>query len=82
MNCFAVTCAKSIANGFPMAVLITTPKIAETMKSAVTFNTYGGNPMACSAASAVLDVSCFVFFNLWRNFIHKNKFMIIILIEL
>ncbi|XP_065676493.1 alanine--glyoxylate aminotransferase 2, mitochondrial-like [Hydra vulgaris] len=51
-----VTCAKSIANGFPMAALITTPKIAETMKSAVTFNTFGGNPMACSAASAVLDI--------------------------
>ncbi|XP_057291103.1 alanine--glyoxylate aminotransferase 2, mitochondrial-like [Hydractinia symbiolongicarpus] len=51
-----VTCAKSIANGFPMAAVITTPKIAETMKQAITFNTYGGNPMSCAAASAVLDV--------------------------
>lgn len=51
-----VTCAKSIANGFPMAALITTPEIAEKMKEAITFNTFGGNPMACAAASATLDV--------------------------
>ena len=51
-----VTCAKSIANGFPMAALITTPEIAEKMKEAITFNTFGGNPMACAAASATLEV--------------------------
>lgn len=51
-----VTVAKSIANGFPMAALITTPEIAEKMKEAITFNTFGGNPMACAAASATLDV--------------------------
>lgn len=51
-----VTVAKSVANGFPMGAVITTPEIAAVMAQAVTFNTYGGNPMACSAASTVLDV--------------------------
>lgn len=51
-----VTVAKSIANGFPMAAVITRPEIAEVMKRAVTFNTFGGNPMSCTAASATMDV--------------------------
>lgn len=51
-----VTMAKGIANGFPMAAVVTTPKIAATMAQAVTFNTYGGNPMSCAAAGAVLEV--------------------------
>lgn len=51
-----ITMAKGIANGFPMAALVTTPKIAATMTQAVTFNTYGGNPMACAIAGAVLDI--------------------------
>ena len=58
-----MTCAKSIANGFPMAAIITTPEIAEKMKEAITFNTFGGNPMACAAASATLDVSTSSIFN-------------------
>ena len=45
-----------MANGFPMAAVITRPEIADVMKRAVTFNTFGGNPMACTAASATMDV--------------------------
>ena len=48
--------AKSIGNGFPMAAVVTTPAIAAKMKDAITFNTFGGNPMACAVGSAVLDV--------------------------
>lgn len=51
-----VTMAKSIGNGFPMAAVVTTPAIAAKMKDAITFNTFGGNPMACAVGSAVLDV--------------------------
>lgn len=51
-----VVMAKGIGNGFPMGAIVTTPEIAATMAQALYFNTYGGNPMACSVASAVLDV--------------------------
>ena len=52
-----VTMAKGIGNGFPLAAVVTTPEIAESMASALHFNTYGGNPMASAVGSAVLDVS-------------------------
>ncbi|XP_053557175.1 alanine--glyoxylate aminotransferase 2, mitochondrial [Bombina bombina] len=51
-----VTMAKGIGNGFPMGAVITTPEIAGSYAHALSFNTFGGNPIACSAASAVLDV--------------------------
>lgn len=51
-----VTMAKGIGNGFPMGAIVTTPEIANTMAQALYFNTFGGNPMACTVGSAVLDV--------------------------
>lgn len=51
-----VTMAKGIGNGFPMAALVTRKEIADVLGQALYFNTFGGNPMACSVASAVLDV--------------------------
>ncbi|XP_073477111.1 alanine--glyoxylate aminotransferase 2, mitochondrial isoform X1 [Aquarana catesbeiana] len=50
-----VTMAKGIGNGFPMAAIITTEEIARSFTQALYFNTFGGNPMACSVGSAVLD---------------------------
>lgn len=52
-----VTLAKGIGNGFPLAAVITTPKIAAALKPHSYFNTFGGNPVACAAGIAVLDVS-------------------------
>jgi 4-aminobutyrate aminotransferase-like enzyme len=46
--------AKTIANGFPFAAIVTRPEIAKTVGSY--FNTYGGNPIGCAVASAALDV--------------------------
>lgn len=51
-----VTMAKGIGNGFPMAAVVTTPEIAQSLGMALHFNTYGGNPMASSVGIAVLDV--------------------------
>ena len=48
--------AKSIANGFPMGAVVTRKEIAASLTSALHLNTFGGNPMACAAATAVLDV--------------------------
>ena len=56
---FTVVMAKGIGNGFPMGAVATTPEIAETMGKALHFNTFGGNPIACSVGSAVLDVRFF-----------------------
>ena len=56
-NLFPVTLAKGIGNGFPLAAVVTTPEIADTMTKALHFNTYGGNPLASAVGSAVLDVS-------------------------
>lgn len=51
-----VTMAKGIGNGFPLGAVVTTPKIAESLSRAAHFNTYGGNPLACTAGLAVLEV--------------------------
>ena len=53
----AVTMAKGIGNGFPMAAVVTTPEIASSLQHAQHFNTFGGGPLACAVASTVLDVS-------------------------
>jgi len=51
-----VTMAKGQGNGFPMAAVVTTPKIAEHMAAAAHFNTFGGNPLAAAVGKAVLEV--------------------------
>uniref|UniRef100_A0A8C8SU32 Alanine--glyoxylate aminotransferase 2, mitochondrial n=1 Tax=Pelusios castaneus TaxID=367368 RepID=A0A8C8SU32_9SAUR len=51
-----VTMAKGIGNGFPMAAVVTKPEIANSLAQNLHFNTFGGNPVACVAGSAVLDV--------------------------
>jgi len=52
-----VTMGKPIANGHPMGAVVTTPDIAAAFNNGVTyFNTFGGNPVSCAAALAVLDV--------------------------
>ena len=52
-----VTLGKPMGNGHPVAALITrrelTERFAETTEW---FSTFGGNPVACAAALAVLDV--------------------------
>jgi len=52
----AVTMAKGIGNGFPMAAVVTTPEIAKSLQHALHFNTFGGSPLACAVASTVLNV--------------------------
>jgi len=52
-----VTMGKPIANGHPMAAVVTTPEIAASFNNGVTyFNTFGGNPVSCAAALATLNV--------------------------
>jgi 4-aminobutyrate aminotransferase-like enzyme len=52
-----VTMGKPIGNGFPLAAVVTTREIADAFADGMEyFNTYGGNPVACAAGLAVLDV--------------------------
>jgi alanine-glyoxylate transaminase/(R)-3-amino-2-methylpropionate-pyruvate transaminase len=51
-----VTMAKGIGNGCALGAVVTTPKIAQALVSRIHFNTFGGNPVACAQARAVLEV--------------------------
>ncbi len=52
-----VTLGKPMGNGYPVAALVTRSDLAERFPYAgSTFSTFGGNPVAASAALAVLDV--------------------------
>lgn len=49
-----ITCAKGIANGFPMGAVLISPEIKPVKGMLGT--TFGGNHLACAAAISVLDV--------------------------
>jgi 4-aminobutyrate aminotransferase-like enzyme len=52
-----VTMGKPMANGYPMAAVVTRAELMESFRDAVMyFNTFGGNPVACAAADAVLTI--------------------------
>lgn len=51
-----VTAAKGIGNGFPLAAVVTTPKIANALTEFLHFNTFGGNPLASAVGLSVLQV--------------------------
>lgn len=52
-----VVLGKPIGNGFPLAAVITTQEIADAFDNGMEFfSTFGGNPVACAAGLAVLDV--------------------------
>ncbi len=52
-----VVLGKPIGNGFPLAAVVTTREIAASFDNGMEFfSTFGGNPVACAAGMAVLDV--------------------------
>jgi len=52
----AFTLAKALADGIPMGALVASPALASAFKPGMHASTFGGNPVACAAAMAVLDV--------------------------
>lgn len=52
----AFTLAKSLADGVPTGALIASPALSEVFHPGNHAATFGGNPLSCSAALAVLDV--------------------------
>lgn len=50
-----VTTAKGLGNGIPIGVCMAANQAAEAIQAGSHGSTYGGNPLACAAALAVLD---------------------------
>ncbi len=52
-----VVLGKPMGNAFPLAGVVTTPEIAAAFDNGMEFfSTFGGNPVACAAGLAVLEV--------------------------
>ena len=49
-----IVLSKGIANGFPLAAVVTRREVADAMAQRMFFNTYGSNPTCCAAGRAVL----------------------------
>lgn len=65
------TVAKGMGNGFPIAGLIISPKF--TAKTGMLGTTFGGNPLACASALAVLEI--FEEENLIENALHIGDYL-------
>ncbi|HTI02117.1 MAG TPA: aspartate aminotransferase family protein [Acidisoma sp.] len=48
--------AKGLGGGFPIGAVVTTEAVARAVKPGSHGTTFGGNPLACAAGNAVLDV--------------------------
>jgi 4-aminobutyrate aminotransferase-like enzyme/Ser/Thr protein kinase RdoA (MazF antagonist) len=52
-----VVLGKPMGNAFPLAAVVTTREVADSFANGMEFfSTFGGNPVACAAGLAVLDV--------------------------
>ncbi|ANA13291.1 aspartate aminotransferase family protein [Acetobacter oryzifermentans] len=51
-----ISTAKGLGGGFPIGAILTTETIAKAMTPGTHGTTFGGNPLACAAGNAVLDV--------------------------
>jgi len=51
-----LSAAKGIAGGFPMGAILAKESVAKYLTAGTHGTTFGGNPLACAAANAVLDV--------------------------
>src|SRR3546814_14063662 len=47
--------AKGLGGGFPIGAMLTTAEIAKALAFGTHGSTYGGNPLACAVAGAVLE---------------------------
>ncbi|WP_394843737.1 aspartate aminotransferase family protein [Pendulispora brunnea] len=52
----AVALAKGLGGGFPIGAMLTTEKLADALPPGTHGSTFGGNPLACTAALTVLRI--------------------------
>ena len=50
-----ITLAKALGNGMPIGAMLSTEKVAAAFSPGTHASTFGGNPVACAAALAVLE---------------------------
>jgi acetylornithine/N-succinyldiaminopimelate aminotransferase len=50
-----ITAAKALGNGFPVSALLLAPRVARELKVDDMGTTFGGGPIACAAAEAVIE---------------------------
>jgi len=50
-----ITAAKGMGNGVPIGLTVAKPEIADSFQG-LTISTFGGNPVTCATAKAVIDV--------------------------
>jgi 4-aminobutyrate aminotransferase len=50
-----ITAAKGMGNGVPIGLTIAKPEIADSLQG-LTISTFGGNPVTCATAKAVIDL--------------------------
>ena len=48
--------AKGIGGGFPLGAILAKEKVAKYLKAGTHGSTFGGNPLACAAGNAVMDI--------------------------
>jgi succinylornithine transaminase family protein len=51
-----LTSAKGLGGGFPIGAMLTTAELAKSLPFGTHGSTYGGNPLGCAVAEAVLDI--------------------------
>ncbi|MBI5494787.1 MAG: acetylornithine transaminase [Deltaproteobacteria bacterium] len=51
-----ITIAKGLGNGVPIGAMLTTEDISKALQPGTHASTFGGNPVACAAGNAVMDV--------------------------
>jgi acetylornithine aminotransferase/acetylornithine/N-succinyldiaminopimelate aminotransferase len=51
-----ITTAKSLGAGFPVSAMLVAEHVASTLKIDDLGTTFGGGPMACAIATAVIDI--------------------------
>jgi acetylornithine/N-succinyldiaminopimelate aminotransferase len=68
-----MTLAKGLGNGMPIGAMLATEEVGRALSAGSHNSTFGGNPLACSCALAVLDV--IVGQKLWEASMHGGEYL-------
>ena len=52
----AISLAKGLGGGFPIGAIVASPKLADVFQPGTHATTFGGTPLACAAALAVMEI--------------------------
>ena len=68
-----MTLAKGLGNGIPIGAMVATAAVGDALQPGTHASTFGGNPLACACALAVLDV--IVKDKLWEQSAHGGEYL-------